>query len=248
MAYRSSSVSSVALGATSTYESNTIQSSYSVADGVPITGASLQGGSLGTDTVAETSEPVVVSKPAVDSDAAMLTVTVPEGAKVTVNGHETSSDGAVRQFMSRGLKEGFVYTYVVQVSYELDGEQVTESKSVKLRAGEIEDVEFTAAQSQPAVEAEAATPKQQDLVTVVKIHVPADAKVTLAGNDTNGSGSVRTFRTKQLKEGQQWTGYTVRVTTNLNGQPMSLERSLDVDAGSRHELTFDFISQTVASR
>ncbi len=231
----------------SAYESNTIQSSYRVQSGVPLTGASLEGGSLGTETVSDSDQPVVVSKPAVEADAAMLTVTVPENAKVTVNGHETTSDGAVRQFMSRGLKTGFVYTYVVQVTFELDGEEVTESKSIKLRAGEVEDVEFSVPEVQPEP-ASAAVRRQPNLVTVVKLNVPSDAKVRLAGNQTNGRGSVRTFRTKQLKAGQKWAGYTVHVTSNVNGQPLSLERAIDVDAGSRHELTFDFDTQTIASR
>lgn len=228
------------------YESNSIQPEYQISN--------------------PADETVTSAKPAVESDAAMLTVTVPDSATVTVNGHETSSEGEVRQFMSRGLKAGFVYTYVVKASFDLDGETKTESKSVKLRAGEIQEVEFsmpvaqveTEAQPETDVapdadtttdaESEAAAAKTDDSpITVVKLHVPAEAKVQLAGNPTRGSGAVRTFRTKQLKSGQSWQDYTVRVVADVNGQPIALERTINVDAGSQHELNFDFDSQTVAS-
>ena len=78
--------------------------------------------------------------------------------------------------------------------------------------------------------------------------VPADSVVTLAGNKTNGSGAVRTFRTKQLKSGQKWSAYTISVKAVVNGRPVSLERTLDVAAGSTHDLTFDFDNNSVASR
>ena len=92
------------------------------------------------------------AKPAVANDAALLTVAVPhQDAKVTVNGHETSSEGEVRQFMSRGLKKGYVYTYVVKVQYDAAGEAKTEEKSIKLRSGDAERVVFekTAAPRKP---------------------------------------------------------------------------------------------------
>ncbi len=260
VSYSSSVVHSVSLGATSSYESPVVQSKYqsyssgdsviqndttTVSDGVPLEGSTLEGGSLGTDTAV--AEPKLDSaqyesaKPAVENDSAMLTVSVPsKAAKVTVNGHETTSGGTVRQFMSRGLKDGYVYTYVVKVSYEVGGEEKSESKSIKLRPGDSEKLVFDAPVAAKQIE--------EDVVTVVRIHVPADATVTLAGNATNGSGATRTFRTKQLKAGQQWADYTIRVSTMVNGQMVSKERTVDVKAGSTTELTFEFDDSEIAQR
>ena len=98
--------------------------------------------------------------------------------------------------MSRGLKKGFVYTYVVEVSFEANGKEHKESKSVKLRGGDIEELEFEA----PAAP-ETPEPTADEVVTVVRLHVPQNATVMLAGNATKGSGSIRTFRTKLLKSG-----------------------------------------------
>ncbi len=237
------------MGATSAYESSSIRSSYKAYSAAkPAVISSRSVSKVGSDSVkventsldSSSEEPADVDLGAIESDAALLTVAVPsDDATVTVNGHPTTSDGKVRQFMSRGLKDGFVYTYVVEVRYQVDGQEKSESKSVRLRPGDIERVVFDA----PVVAKAAAEP-----VTVVKLHVPSDAQVTLAGNATDGSGTTRTFRTKQLKAGQQWAGYTIRVTKLVNGQLVSKERTLDVHAGSTTELTFDFDDSELAQR
>lgn len=260
------------MGASSAYESSVIESSYdsyspmgetimdgghdihsggTIMEGVPIEGSSMEGASLGNETITDAVR-YESAKPAIDADAAMLNVAVPDDAVVTVNGHPTTSDGRIRQFMSRGLKEGFVYNYVVEVTYEIEGTEKNESKSVQLRSGDVETVEFESASSDSDAGDDLTDTTNEstdeDVITVVKLNVPADAKVSLAGNETAGEGSVRTFRTNQLKAGQQWADYTVRVTTEVNGQPVSKERTVNVQAGSTIELTFEFDENTVASR
>jgi uncharacterized protein (TIGR03000 family) len=232
--------------ASTVYESAVIQSTIS--PGVPLEGSTLEGGALGTDTVIESdryeaAKPAVEEEAASEGDSATLTVEVPDDAVVTVNGHSTSSVGGVRQFMSRGLKDGYVYTYVVKAVFNVDGIEKTESKSVKLRVGDVERIAFEA-----PLGVDPAEPKTEDIVTEVKLHVPESAEVRLAGTLANGTGTVRTFRTKQLKAGEQWKGYTIRVTATLNGQPISKERTVNVSAGSTTELTFDFDDNAIASR
>ena len=181
-----------------------------------------------------------------EKDAALLTVAVPsENAVVTVNGNATTSDGTIRQFMSRGLKDGFVYTYVVNVQYEVDGATKSAQQAVKLRAGSAERLVFEAESATNVVDTDAA-PQATDAETVVKLHVPAGAEVSLGGNLTNGEGETRIFRTKQLAAGEQWDNYTVRVTVDVNGQPISKERTLDVAAGSFNELSFEFDDAALA--
>ena len=85
-------------------------------------------------------------------------------------------------------------------------------------------------------------------MTVVRLHVPQNAAITLAGNPTKGSGAIRTFRTKQLKQGQQWKNYTIRVTATVAGRQLSQERTIDVKAGSMNELRFAFDRRSVAAR
>ena len=183
---------------------------------------------------------------AVEDDAALLTVAVPQaGASVTVNGKPTSSTGEVRRFMSRGLEEGFVYTYVVNARYEVGGELQEQTQSVKLRRGESQRIVFDASPASDKSDVVEAEPAPE---TVVTLHVPADAVVTLAGNRVDGDGEVRTFRTDQLKEGESWDGYEIRVTANIDGQSVSQQRRVTVEAGRKTELTFNFEENAVAQR
>ena len=79
---------------------------------------------------------------ATESGSALLTVSVPEDASVVVNGFQTKAVGSVREFKSSGLMPGFVYTYDIEVTYTVDGEERTENKSVKLRSGMRQSVAF----------------------------------------------------------------------------------------------------------
>lgn len=176
-----------------------------------------------------------------DSDAALLTIAVPESAKVVVNGRETSSRGEVRQFMSNGLKDGMVYTYVVEVTFA-DGE-ATSTKTVKLRAGAAERLVFNEPVDPASTVSATSAPE-----TVVTLRVPADAVVNLAGNDTKGEGDVRTFRTRQLADGHNWDSYTIRVTSVVDGLPVTKEKTIDLVAGSDHDFTFEFDNASLASR
>jgi len=77
------------------------------------------------------------------ADAGLLTVIVPQGAKVFVNGYETKSAGEQRQYVSYGLKPGFSYTYEVRVLAIRDGKPMEETRSVTLTAGQRTSVAFT---------------------------------------------------------------------------------------------------------
>lgn len=265
--YSAPLVSSVSLGAAAPYESSSVSPIYDSGSsiinqsaieqpiiGQPVDSMAIPSDNIGSETILESTRHES-AKPALQSDAAMLTVSVPQNAKVTVNEHPTTSDGSVRQFMSQGLKQGYVYTYVVKVIYDAEGEEKSDSKEVKLRAGETKEVVFEVADEKSddaeATEPEAAvenseetakttTPAGEDVVTVVRLHVPAHAQVTLAGNATKGTGVIRTFRTKQLKAGQAWKNYTVRVVADVNGKSITQERTIDVSSGSTNELSFNF--------
>ncbi len=218
----------------------------------------------GGDSVIDDSARHEAQKPTLDDDTALLTVAVPvDSARVTVNGRDTTSNGTVRQFMSRGLKPGYVYAYEVVVTYDVDGQEQTDTKTIKLRPGDAERLVFqqdaaaTAEEVTPAaeavdtdsVDAEVNADAAADTTeTVVQLHVPANAVVTLAGNETKGFGRVRTFRTTQLAPGQNWTDYTVSVSATVNGRSIRQERTINVAAGSTVELEFDVTAGTLAMR
>ncbi len=76
------------------------------------------------------------------SDRGVLTINVPAGAKVFINGHETRSQGARRQYVSTGLVPGKVYPYAVTVMVPRTTQAAvgpqweTRVKTAYLRAGE----------------------------------------------------------------------------------------------------------------
>ncbi len=72
----------------------------------------------------------------------LLTIWVPAGAKVTINGIETKSMGSRRQYVSYGLKPGFTYKYVVRAQIVRNGKLAEETKTVHLTAGAREGVAF----------------------------------------------------------------------------------------------------------
>lgn len=64
-----------------------------------------------------------------------VTVTVPVGATLTINGHPTSQMTGVRQFVTPELPVGPKYRYVFEATFLWFGEEVTKRKQVELTAG-----------------------------------------------------------------------------------------------------------------
>ena len=70
-----------------------------------------------------------------NSDSAILTVSVPSDAKVTINGLPTKSTGSERRYVSYGLQPGHVYAYKIKVEIVREGRIVPEEQTVSLTAG-----------------------------------------------------------------------------------------------------------------
>jgi uncharacterized protein (TIGR03000 family) len=70
-------------------------------------------------------------------ESGVLAVWVPNDAKVTVNGQETTSKGSRRQFISYGLKPGLSYKYVVKAEVVRNGEVQEDSRTIVLTAGDV---------------------------------------------------------------------------------------------------------------
>jgi uncharacterized protein (TIGR03000 family) len=168
----------------------------------------------------------------------VLAVTVPADAKVFVNGHETTSTGTDRTFVSRGLVIGGRYTYEVRVELVVSGKTVSETKSVQMTAGEVAQLAFS-------LNGDGELQANNPTVTKLTLHVPADARVILSGHASTSTGTVREFSTTTLAPGSEWSNYTVRVELERNGQLVTREQTISLAAGDTRELTFDF-SDSVA--
>jgi uncharacterized protein (TIGR03000 family) len=166
---------------------------------------------------------------------ALLSVTVPEEARVYVNGHLTQTPGSVRRYVSSGLAGGHSYTYQVRAEVVRDGQPVSQTKTVRLRAGQAADLAFH-------------LPADSVVETLLALNVPQDAKVRLDGRTTKATGPVRKFATTKLQRGEQWTDYRVAVSIERNGQTLTREERVTLIGGQTRELTFDFVDQRLALR
>jgi uncharacterized protein (TIGR03000 family) len=84
--------------------------------------------------------------------------------------------------------------------------------------------------------------------TSLTLHVPSDAKVTLAGVTTKQSGELRKFSTTRLNKGQIWDGYKVVVEMDREGQTLREERIIKLTGGQAQDLTINLDSTQIAQR
>lgn len=166
------------------------------------------------------------------ADAAYLVVSVPAEAKVFVNDRPTTSTGAERQYVSHGLEQGMHYEYTVRAEMVRDGKTVSETKTVQLTAGNNSSLAFSFNNTAPEHTASAPS----SVKTSVMLHVPADAKVYLAGQEMKSSGTEREFSTSKLALGGQWDNYQIRVVSQGDSQ----EKTINLKAGESRDVSFDF--------
>ena len=76
------------------------------------------------------------------ANSGLLTVWVPYGAKVFVNGLATHSTGSRRQYVSYGLKPGFSYKYTVRAQVVRGGRLIEDVRTVTMTAGQRTAVAF----------------------------------------------------------------------------------------------------------
>ena len=176
------------------------------------------------------------------AQTALLNVNVPADAKIFVNGSATTSTGADRQYVSRGLTAGNRYEYEVRAEITKDGNTVTETKNVTLAAGQMVNLSFNFDDNKDAPVASGNKAK-----TKLTLHVPADAKVYLAGRETSSTGDVREFTTSKLAPGAEWNNYTVKVVANVDGHEVSKDETITLTGGEDRDLTIDFGSNPIAS-
>ena len=66
---------------------------------------------------------------------AVLTITVPENAKLYVDGQLTTGNGTTRQFHTPSLQPGQTYYYEMKAELEVDGDLKSQTKRVLVEAG-----------------------------------------------------------------------------------------------------------------
>jgi uncharacterized protein (TIGR03000 family) len=117
---------------------------YVACHGAACTGSGCTGAAPAAPAAPATpAEPKKATPPAAAADApAKVIVSLPAAAKLAIDGNATTSTAAERTFVSPALEAGKDYQYTLTAELVRDGKNVTETKTIIVRAGETTNVNF----------------------------------------------------------------------------------------------------------
>lgn len=202
-----------------------------------------------------------------------LQVTLPSEARVYVNERLTRSDGPRRRFQTSGLVPGQEYVYTVRAERTVEGRKLTETKAVTVVPGQTVQLAFAldGAEEVPATPVSAEAEQGQSdqdrtasrtvrqvakrdsqpastAPTTLELHVPAGAKVFLAGRTTRSRGRIRHFSTTRLTGERQWADYPIRVEVERDGRTLTHEQTITLTAGQTRRVAVKLDGPRLASR
>ncbi len=190
--------------------------------------------------------PAAEDSTSANSSSVYFTVSVPADAKVMINGKETTTTGASRTYVSRGLEAGRSYKYEIRAEAVRDGKTVADTQTVVVRAGDRQNLSFAlneqSSDERIAEQPDATEPPK----TTLKLRVPDEADVSLSGHETTSKGPLRIFTTTQLGAGQTWDNYVIRAEVERNGERLSKEVVVSLKAGETREVAIDFSDEKLA--
>ena len=102
-------------------------------------------GCTGGTVVPSTDKDKKAIEPGKNETTARITVTVPEGATVKIDGESTASTSPIRTFESPVLAKGKTYSYTFVAEYQQSGRPVTVEKKVSFQAGSEVQLDLTKA-------------------------------------------------------------------------------------------------------
>jgi uncharacterized protein (TIGR03000 family) len=200
---------------------------------------------------------------------AAVIVRLPSDAKLYADGTPLRLAGAERRFTTPELPAGMEFTYRMTAEYERNGEVVSVSKRVTVRAGGSEVIEFTdltasraatgapaplpahPAEPTPAVAVSNPGPVSAPAVlptttpearATITVRVPAGAALFVDGNRNPSAEPVRRFTTPPIPAGREFA-YLLRVEVVRNGQPESVTQKVTFRAGEHSEVDFTAVAR-----
>jgi uncharacterized protein (TIGR03000 family) len=189
---------------------------------------------------------------------ANVTVRLPADAKLFAEGKQLNLTGGERQFVSPPLPADQEFVYKFTAEYDRNGETVSVSKKVTVRAGASATVEFTdltAAKPAPAPTAPASIPVSPASFdktapangaaqgaperATITVKLPQGAALFVDDRKSPSAEPVRTFSTPALPPGREFA-YVLKAEVTRNGQPETLTQKVPFRAGER--VVVDFTS------
>jgi uncharacterized protein (TIGR03000 family) len=173
-------------------------------------------------------------------EAATVVVQLPADARMWVDGQQADLTSGTRSFQTPALDRGRDYAYTIRAEATRDGQAVSQSQRVVVRAGQVSRVNFgdltAAARATPAANAPAH----------VTVRLPEKARLFVDGVAYPRQSTAATFDTPALEPGRTYF-YTFRVEVPGDGEARSESRRVEVAAGKQVQVDFR-APATVASR
>jgi len=174
---------------------------------------------------------------------AIVTVRAPNSAEVWVQDQKLEQNGEDRKFISPALPANRTVSYNVRASWYEDGETVTATQQIQVKAGDQKRVTFFDSSSSSSQESNsqptppAPSADQDTGAARIEMHVPAGAQVWIEGKKMTSTGDVRRFVSPRLTPGQAYT-YDIRVSWNENGREVRKDRQVTLRAGDQQKIEF----------
>jgi len=173
-------------------------------------------------------------------------VKLPADASLFVDGAPTSLSSDSRRFQTPPLEAGKDYYYTVRIEAMRNGEKVTQSQRVIVRAGHSAEVAF--AEFEVAAKGEPAKTEPVKAPAKVIVKLPSEAKLYVDGVLCPQSSAVRSFETPKLDPNVTY-GYTLKAEVVRNGQTKTEMKRIEIQAGKEVSVDFgDMSGVTAASR
>jgi uncharacterized protein (TIGR03000 family) len=177
-------------------------------------------------------EPVQTSPEATGPAPATVIVKAPMAVRITVNGQPAERQSAEQVFTTPDLQPGKTYSYDFKAETVRDGQTVTRTQTVTVRAGRESRVDFSDL-------------ARADAPAHVAIKAPPDARVTVDG--VEAPAAMRSFDTPALEAGRTYY-YTVAAEMTRDGRKISESRRVLVSAGQDVSVEFNDAGATTAGK
>jgi uncharacterized protein (TIGR03000 family) len=149
---------------------------------------------------------------------ARVLVKAPPEAIVTVNGQRTNRRSAEETFQTPNLRPGHTYSYVFKAEVDRDGEKVTRTRRVVVRAGQDSVVDFS----------ELATRRPAKVKVVLS--PGTRARLFVNGAAFGSAAATRTYETPELPVGKRYY-YAIKAELTSSGETRTVNRRITVEAG-----------------
>lgn len=156
-------------------------------------------------------------------DAARVVVHLPADAKLYANGQLTNLTSSERTFTTPTLEKGRDFQYALKVEYARGGQTVTDTRTIRVRAGEASFVAFGA--------------KAETVTSSIRFLAPEGASVYVDSSRRALPAGTREFKTPDLAVGARYA-YQFRAEVTKNGKKFEQTQRIVFKAGE--PVTVDF--------